>query len=83
MSIIKEKTTMRAVCNDDDNDKCFFAFTPISEKKKNSIAITNSITVTYSGGVKQHGRVANGLQVKQPPRGNENITFSTTISSCC
>ena len=73
---------MRAVCNDDDND-VFFAFTPTSEKKKNSIAITNSITVTYSGGVKQHGRVANSLQVKQPPRGDENITFSTTISSCC
>ena len=73
---------MRAVCNDDDND-VFFAFTPTSEKKKNSIAITNSITVTYSGGVKQHGRVANGLQVKQPPRGDENITFSTTISSHC
>ena len=58
----------------------FFAFKLTSEKKKNSIAITNSITVTYSRGVKQHGRVANGLQVKQPPR---NITFSTTISSCC
>ena len=45
-------------------------------EKENNIAISNSIIVAYSGSVKQQGRAANesfGLQVKQPPRRDENM----------
>ena len=51
---------MRKMINNDNN--VFFAYTPTSEKKK-SIAIINSIIVTYSGGVKQQGRAANRISV--------------------
>ena len=48
----------------------FFCVNTHKREKENNIAITNSIIIGYSGGVKQQGRVANGpfgLQIKHPP----------------
>ena len=54
----------------------FFCVHTPKREKENNIGITSSIINAYSGGVKQQGRAANGpfgLQVKQPPRGDENV----------
>ena len=54
----------------------FFAYTTTTKKKKDSITISHSIIVAFSGGAKQQVRTANGpfgLQVKQPPKGDEKI----------
>ena len=49
-----------------------------------SIAISHSIIVAFSGGAKQQGRTANGpfgLQVKQPPKGDEMFRKAATQST--
>ena len=49
---------------------------PQAKKKTDSIAISHSIIVAFSGGAKQQGRTANGpfgLQVKQPPKGGQKM----------
>ena len=58
---------------------------PQAKKKTDSIAISHSIIFAFSGDAKQQRRTANGpfgLQVKQPPKGDEKMIKKKSKVQC-